>query len=120
MYSPRRIRRWRGRRRKAQPAAAATTRTTSSGESGRRDATMTSARAHYWAIAPSSPLHRAAPGAQLRQHLAGGGRDVGARTEDGGDAGGAEHVVVLRGDHPAADHHHVAAPGTPQLLDELR
>src|SRR5262245_17592002 len=44
--SPCQIRRWRGRRRKAQPAAAATTRTTSSGESGRRDATMTSARAH--------------------------------------------------------------------------
>ena len=44
--SPCQIRRWRGRRRKAQPAAAATTRPMSGGGSGRRDATMTSARVH--------------------------------------------------------------------------
>ena len=46
-------------------------------------------------------------------------RDVGAGTEDRGDAGVAQLVVVLRGDHAAGDHEDVVAALLAQLRDEL-
>ena len=46
-------------------------------------------------------------------------RDVGAGAEDRGDAGLAQLVVVLRGDHAADDHEDVVAALLAQLRDEL-
>ena len=45
------------------------------------------------------------------QHLLRRIGDVGARAEDGGDAGFGEEIIVLRGDYAAADDENIAAPG---------
>ena len=42
------------------------------------------------------------------QDLVGGMRNVGAGSVNGGDPGGAQHVIVLRRDHAATDHDDVA------------
>ena len=53
-------------------------------------------------------------------HLDGGLGNAGARTEDGGDAGLIEEVVILGGDDTAGDDHDVLTTKLLQLFDELR
>src|SRR5581483_1039429 len=59
-------------------------------------------------------------GADQRQDLRRGERDVGARAVDRGDPGGFEKLVILRRDDAAADDDHVAGALRPQRRDQRR
>ena len=56
---------------------------------------------------------------QLHHHFCGVG-DRSTRTEDGGDAGFVEEVVVLRGDDTTGSNHDIRTPEFLELLDDLR
>ena len=56
---------------------------------------------------------------ELHYHF-GGVCNRGARTEDGGDAGFVEEVVVLRGDDTTSGDHDIRTAEFLELLDDLR
>ena len=56
---------------------------------------------------------------QLHNHFGGVG-NRGTGTEDGGNAGFVEEVVVLRGDDTTGSHHDIRTAEFLELLDDLR